>query len=74
MTYVLERPYRCPRCNFQTFLHESIVYHFYEDPVICKPKLGNIELTEEIKDKILNTSRKIVWEKQKKQKTRRDEE
>lgn len=46
--------YTCPRCNFQSQYSTSIKRHLFELKKTCPATKNNIELTDEIKNYIID--------------------
>ncbi len=61
-------PYCCVRCGYETPQKTDMRKHLYGLKKICQGVLNDIELTEEIKEKILE-NRKYIIPKEKKEKT-----
>ena len=46
--------YGCPRCGYETDIKQSMNLHLYKKKKPCPATVNNIELTDEIKEYILN--------------------
>lgn len=49
-----ESPYTCIRCGYHTIFKAHMREHFYKKKTLCATIVNNIELTEEIKQHIIN--------------------
>jgi predicted RNA-binding Zn-ribbon protein involved in translation (DUF1610 family) len=49
-----EPPYTCPRCGYETRQKSHMYRHFWETARKCSNTVLDIELTEEVKNKILD--------------------
>jgi len=47
-------PYSCPRCRYSTILRGNIRQHLVTKKKTCPATVSNIELTDEIKEHIIN--------------------
>jgi len=48
------QPYSCPRCGYSSILRGNINQHFYKKKKACPATANDIELTDTIKDYVLN--------------------
>lgn len=60
-------PYECPRCGYKTTKRPHMRYHFYNTTKTCQGIVSNIEVTEEIKQHVLDHR---VYHQQNAKKTR----
>ena len=47
-------PYKCPRCGYSTAKKSNINNHFYQKIKICPASINELDLTDEIKECVLN--------------------
>lgn len=52
--------YECCRCGYQSNRKSNISTHLYKNKTICKGSFNDIELTDFIKEKIINNGRYII--------------
>lgn len=49
----MKKPYKCPRCGYETPLKSDMRKHLYKLKKVCPGQVNDIDLTEEMKEKIL---------------------
>ncbi len=61
-------PYTCIRCNYQTTQKNDMKKHLFEKKKICQSTFNKIDLTDEIKNEILENRIYIIPKETKKEK------
>lgn len=56
----MKLPYNCPRCDYKTSLKSDMRKHLYNLRKVCPGQANNIELTDEIRECVLENRRYVV--------------